>query len=313
MQMWARKQTRMVGFTIVELLIVVVVIAILAAITIVAYNGIQNRAKESALQSTVSQAGKKVASIGIQNADIVPLDKAAFLAATNLSDSSAATYTYYANDAARSYCVSAVSTGTISPYAYSSDGGVAEKGECSMNLVTNPGMEAGVVSGYGPRYSATLARVTTEARSGSASLRVITPGSVADEGVNMSATAGTVSPGFAGTFTGSAWVKAPAGAPLRLFLEEISSANAYVAGSTQNFTATGSWQRISVSRTVTDPTRKFVVNVRTNSVNAVTFYVDDVMITAGSSLYEYGDGSSSKWKWMSTENASASFGPALAQ
>ena len=32
------------GFTIVELLIVIVVIAILAAITIVAYNGIQNRA-----------------------------------------------------------------------------------------------------------------------------------------------------------------------------------------------------------------------------------------------------------------------------
>lgn len=35
------------GFTIVELLIVVVVIAILAAITIVAYNGIQNRAAVS--------------------------------------------------------------------------------------------------------------------------------------------------------------------------------------------------------------------------------------------------------------------------
>jgi prepilin-type N-terminal cleavage/methylation domain-containing protein len=32
------------GFTIVELLIVVIVIAILAAITIVAYNGITNRA-----------------------------------------------------------------------------------------------------------------------------------------------------------------------------------------------------------------------------------------------------------------------------
>lgn len=33
------------GFTVVELLIVIVVIGILAAITIVAYNGIQNRAK----------------------------------------------------------------------------------------------------------------------------------------------------------------------------------------------------------------------------------------------------------------------------
>lgn len=37
------------GFTIVELLIVIVVIAILAAITIVAYSGIQNRARDVAV------------------------------------------------------------------------------------------------------------------------------------------------------------------------------------------------------------------------------------------------------------------------
>ncbi len=48
------------GFTIVELLIVVVVIAILAAITIVSYNGITTRANGSAAQGSASTLQKKV-------------------------------------------------------------------------------------------------------------------------------------------------------------------------------------------------------------------------------------------------------------
>ena len=46
------------GFTIVELLIVIVVIAILAAITVVAYNGIQERANSSKAKADLSQLAK---------------------------------------------------------------------------------------------------------------------------------------------------------------------------------------------------------------------------------------------------------------
>ena len=45
------RKHRLSGFTIVELLIVIVVLAILAAITIVAYNGIQQRSRDSIRKS----------------------------------------------------------------------------------------------------------------------------------------------------------------------------------------------------------------------------------------------------------------------
>ena len=47
------------GFTIVELLIVIVVIGILAAITLVAYNGIQARANTTAAQNVANAVMKK--------------------------------------------------------------------------------------------------------------------------------------------------------------------------------------------------------------------------------------------------------------
>ncbi len=48
------------GFTIVELLIVIVIIGILAALVIVAYNGIQNRAKTTSQNAAASTLVKKI-------------------------------------------------------------------------------------------------------------------------------------------------------------------------------------------------------------------------------------------------------------
>lgn len=61
------------GFTIVELLIVIVVIGILAAITIVAYNGVQDRALETRRLSDMTTITKALELYKIQNGEYPPV------------------------------------------------------------------------------------------------------------------------------------------------------------------------------------------------------------------------------------------------
>ena len=89
------------GFTIVELLIVVVVIAILATISMVAYRNIQDRARTSAADSILSQAGKKLA---LYKAEQETYPNSLSIAGINGTDSSA-TLDYSASGGG--YCLSA--------------------------------------------------------------------------------------------------------------------------------------------------------------------------------------------------------------
>lgn len=95
------------GFTIVELLIVVVVIAILAAITVVAFAGIRERADQAAVRSEVSSFGKKLETFKVDplNSEQYP----ASLAAVGLGTAGPVTYTYLPNVSSgnRHYCLAA--------------------------------------------------------------------------------------------------------------------------------------------------------------------------------------------------------------
>lgn len=55
-----RQNNKQFGFTIVELLVVIVIIGILAAITVVAYTGISAKANEATIQSDSDNTSKKL-------------------------------------------------------------------------------------------------------------------------------------------------------------------------------------------------------------------------------------------------------------
>jgi general secretion pathway protein G len=95
------------GFTIVELLIVIVVIAILATISTVAYNGIQERARTTALKSDLANGFKVLgAAYAIDGKYPAKLDDVKTDVA-RLQPSGGNTFIYLSYAGGTNYCLSA--------------------------------------------------------------------------------------------------------------------------------------------------------------------------------------------------------------
>lgn len=109
------------GFTIVELIVVVVVIAILASVVIVSYNGIRERANDSAVKAAISQLSRQ---LGIYNVDNnhYPND------ITNIAKDSSLIYQYTYTAGSNSYCLSV--SGKQSEYFISNDNTSPQAGVC---------------------------------------------------------------------------------------------------------------------------------------------------------------------------------------
>lgn len=120
------------GFTIVELLIVVVVIAILAAIAIVAYSGIRNRAIDASLTSDLRNAANLV-EIDMQTTGSYPATAALANNGKGLKSSSGTTLTYLMSGNA--YCIFA-QNGTRS-FRTTSSSKRAEAGVCGLTATVS--------------------------------------------------------------------------------------------------------------------------------------------------------------------------------
>ena len=138
------------GFTIVELLIVIVIIGILAAISIVAYDGITNNANDSTIKSDLRNATNTMKQFLILN-ETSSYSTAEAMTGFSASKGAYATRNnllYCRDNATQAFTFAAVSKSN-KVYAYASEGGLSEL----SSLPSSAGGAAGacaVAFGYLP-------------------------------------------------------------------------------------------------------------------------------------------------------------------
>lgn len=126
------------GFTIVELLIVIVVIGILATLVIVAYNGIRTRAEDVSLQSEAGQAARKVLAYTAENSDALPVD----MAAAGFTAGPGREVFYRVTPDGKNFCVAVNITGSPTrAFSATSTNPAAKKGTCQGYILV-PGNDA---------------------------------------------------------------------------------------------------------------------------------------------------------------------------
>jgi len=307
------------GFTIVELLIVIVVIGILAAITIVAFNGVQQRAKASAAQSFATQANKKVVAYAAINNDLYPTT----LAAAEVYDANGTTFQYTVNNLSspRTYGITATN-GTVSYWVSNSSSAPATgayqghgiAGNPSItNLVINTSLEGtdiNTLQNIGNPTARDVSRLAvSDAYNGATVFRVKSLGGGNLGGYGSMSTSVPV-----GTYIASMWVRSNSAAiSVVPYLEGTAtkvanSAPANPSTTVSSFTP-NVWKRIQSNFSVT-AAGTVKVGFLTSGTIATNDYVDvdGFMLTAGPTSYVFADGATDNWIWSGTPNLSTSTG-----
>ena len=308
------------AFTLVELLIVIVVIAILAAISIVAYNGIQERAQVASVSSALTQAIKKIKLWQVDNPDTAP----ASLSDADITTPPNVTFQYSRASNNQDYCITATQDKT-SYYLNSitqttpTSGGCPGHGVGGVQAVTNQFIDPdakGSINNFS--YSGgTLAQNTREIatdqfHNGTTSLKTKMTGTSGQIG-----TAAKVSSSFlvpANTkISWSFWIySTKAGSMIAYADARKASDNTYTGCSGGSFSVpANTWTRVFATCTFPQPTYPTQAGAYNLSVsNGDIIWTDEFMLSVSDSPISYGDGNSSNWIWNGTPNSSTSTGPA---
>jgi prepilin-type N-terminal cleavage/methylation domain-containing protein len=309
------KAVRRAGFTIVELLIVIVVIAILAAITIVAYNGIQNRARATAVQAEASQAAKKIVLYSATNSGVMPttIEEAGIVPQANTQ------YDYLTSAATTGYYCLSVTANGVSAASTSTGGNYSVR--CGTNLSDNPSLESGSSTGFsngwpaGSGINASFAVMDDGGYAGANYRRWTVAGSNTTNGNAFVANTVNVQP--SSKLFVSFWVRSSTISSLGIVLYRFPEANgggtsSQVTASVAPLTATNTWQRRTAVFTFDGTVNSVRLGLRANTNTLVagqTVDVDAVMIVAGEETYTYADGTTTGWAFDGASGASPSKGP----
>ncbi len=130
------------GFTIVELLVVIVIIAVLAAIVIVTFNGLARSATEASLKADLRAAATKLANDNVL-AGAYPATLASANEGKGITSSGGTVFEYTYTALGNTYCLTARSSNpAVDPLYISSSNSAPQSGACaghaiSTNLVVN--------------------------------------------------------------------------------------------------------------------------------------------------------------------------------
>ncbi len=138
------KNRRSTGFTIVELLIIIAVIAILAAITTISYNSVTKSAREASVSTDLKSTASNLAKYKTENGSF-PSNSTVFNSTIEKANtSSKTTYAYTYEPIAGTYCL--VATGHGSSYNLTSSNSIVKDGSActfpSSLAITTPNLDA---------------------------------------------------------------------------------------------------------------------------------------------------------------------------
>lgn len=296
------------AFTIIELLVVIVVIGILASVVIVSFSGVSQKAITASINSDLVNSAKKLKLYQAEFSTYpyaIDCSASPIATSTCITASNGTTYTYRGKS--NDFCLSATN-GTTSYYITESNN--IASGVCTItNYVTTPGFEGGAAGSGSPigGNGGTPSIQSGLSQSGTYFYRA----NFTSNMVGRCQWSSTLQPGL---YRASFWVRSNQAVGYTMYFDNaFYNNNTYRVDtpSTSSVLAPNIWTKFvrlfNLSYSAQVCIGGYVPNFVTWTASDY-LDIDSVLVTEGTTNYNFADGNSSGWTWSGTANNSTSSG-----